>query len=172
MTLQGIHRGPYICKICRRGLEHEIKLVGGQPVGETFTHNAAYKADHAPDPTVDLGFADQVSVCDFCGDENPTWEFECPSFEQVLPPRDGATRSYGSVEGWFSCGPCHHYIQEGDLDAMWVRWLENHAEDIKDDSPADRRRYKSYVVDGMWERFMQNKGSSRPILTGEMPQEP
>lgn len=62
-------------------------------------------------------------LCDFCSCEEIGW---------VYPANDFQHSPLGeSVGGWNACNTCHHFIQEGDRDALAMRSYERIKEHVK-----------------------------------------
>lgn len=55
-------------------------------------------------------------VCDFCGDQNPCWDYDCAQFD---------LEDFGSIGGWAACDGCSTLIEAEDYEGLLERSLDN-----------------------------------------------
>lgn len=76
----------------------------------------------------------QQPKCDFCSDPQVAWRYPCDTFrrDEEVPVRAGPDSiageirviDHGYVGDWIACSPCHDVYEEGGLEALVARVVD------------------------------------------------
>lgn len=107
---------PVVCRRCRARLDCEVTLVDGQVVERRWIHGGVTLVDHTAEPVPGV-VVSPVTVCDFCGCDEPRWSLPAGEHALVLSePADGMP-GYVTSWPWLACDTCRVFIDND-------RWLE------------------------------------------------